>query len=159
VVVPLKTKMIFTKHSDGSRVPGICGASLYQIHATCPDVTCSYWIREPLRPGVTSQKRNPMYRVVTICCCVPRSRAPAPPAGTREELMSFGGSIFLIAVGLVLALAVNVSVSGIDLQLVGWILALVGALGLVLSLVFYRRRRSVVVEPPPVVSDDYPPRY
>jgi membrane protein implicated in regulation of membrane protease activity len=73
--------------------------------------------------------------------------------------MSFGGSIFLIAVGLVLALAVNVSVSGIDLQLVGWILALVGALGLVLSLVFYRRRRSVVVEPPPVVSDDYPPRY
>ena len=57
--------------------------------------------------------------------------------------MSFGGSIFLIAVGLVLALAVNVSVSGIDLQLVGWILALVGALGLLLSLVFYRRRRSV----------------
>jgi hypothetical protein len=73
--------------------------------------------------------------------------------------MSFGGSIFLIAVGLVLALAVNFSVSGIDLQLVGWILALVGALGLLLSLVFYRRRRSVVVESPPVVPDDYPPRY
>ena len=73
--------------------------------------------------------------------------------------MSFGGSIFLIAVGLVLALAVKVSVSGIDLQLVGWILALVGALGLLLSLVVYRRRRSVVVEPPPVVPDDYPPRY
>jgi Domain of unknown function (DUF6458) len=73
--------------------------------------------------------------------------------------MSFGGSIFLIAVGLVLALAVKVSVSGIDLQLVGWILALVGALGLLLSLIFYRRRRSVVVEPPPVVPDDYPPRY
>jgi hypothetical protein len=63
--------------------------------------------------------------------------------------MSFGGSIFLIAVGLVLALAVNVSVSGIDLQLVGWILALV----------FYRRRRSVVVESPTAVPDDYPPRY
>lgn len=73
--------------------------------------------------------------------------------------MSFGGSIFLIAVGLVLALAVNVSVSGIDLQLVGWILAGVGALGLLASLVFYQRRRSVVVEPPPVVADDYPPRY
>ncbi|MFN2477889.1 MAG: DUF6458 family protein [Pseudonocardiaceae bacterium] len=73
--------------------------------------------------------------------------------------MRFGGSIFLIAVGLVLALAVHVSVSGIDLQLVGWILALVGALGLLLSLVFYRRRRSVLVESPPVVPDDYSPGY
>ncbi|MDQ3826638.1 MAG: DUF6458 family protein [Actinomycetota bacterium] len=73
--------------------------------------------------------------------------------------MSFGGSIFLIAVGLVLALAVNVGVSGIDLQLVGWILAGVGALGLLASLVFYQRRRSVVVEPPTVAADDYPPRY
>ena len=73
--------------------------------------------------------------------------------------MSFGGSIFLIAVGLVLALAVKVSVYGIDLQLVGWILAGVGVLGLLASLAFYQRRRSVVVEPPPVVTDDYPPRY
>jgi hypothetical protein len=73
--------------------------------------------------------------------------------------MSFGGSIFLIAVGLVLALAVKVSVSGIDLQLVGWILALVGVVGLLLSLVFYQRRRPVGVEPTPVVPDDYPPWY
>lgn len=73
--------------------------------------------------------------------------------------MTFGGSICLIAIGLILALAVNVSVSGIDLQLVGWILALAGALGLLLSLVLYRRRRTVVVEPPPVAPDDYPPRY
>jgi hypothetical protein len=73
--------------------------------------------------------------------------------------MSFGGSIFLIAVGLILALAVDVSVAGIDVQLMGWILAAVGALGLLLSLMFYRRRRAVVVEPPPVVPDDYPPRY
>lgn len=73
--------------------------------------------------------------------------------------MTFGGSIFLIAVGFVLALAVNVSVSGVDLQLVGWILAGVGVLGLLLSLVLYRRRRSVIVEPPPVAPDDYSPRY
>jgi len=70
--------------------------------------------------------------------------------------MSFGGSIFLIAVGLVLALAVNISVSGVDLHLMGWILAAVGALGLLVSLAFYRRRRAIVVEPPP---DDYPPQY
>lgn len=73
--------------------------------------------------------------------------------------MSFGGSIFLIAVGLILALAVNISVSGVDLQLVGWILAAVGALGLVVSVALYWRRRAVVVDPPPVTTDDYPPRY
>jgi hypothetical protein len=73
--------------------------------------------------------------------------------------MSFGGSIVLIAVGLVLALAVNVSVYGVDLQLVGWILAGVGVLGLLLSLVFYSRRRSVVVEPSPVPPDEPLPRY
>ncbi|HZS22133.1 MAG TPA: DUF6458 family protein [Pseudonocardiaceae bacterium] len=73
--------------------------------------------------------------------------------------MNFGGSIFLIAVGLILALAVNISVSGVDLQLVGWILAAVGALGLLVSLALYWRRRAVVVEPPPVTPDDYPPRY
>ncbi len=33
--------------------------------------------------------------------------------------MRFGGSIFLIAVGLVLALAVDISVSGVDLEMVG----------------------------------------
>ncbi|MDQ3827467.1 MAG: DUF6458 family protein [Actinomycetota bacterium] len=68
--------------------------------------------------------------------------------------MSFGGSIVLIAVGLILALAVNISVSGIDLQLVGWILAAVGALGLLVSVGLYWRRRAVVE--PPVTTDDYP---
>ena len=73
--------------------------------------------------------------------------------------MRFGGSIFLIAVGLILALAVDVSVSGVDLEMVGWILSGVGALGLLLSLVLYWRRRSVVVEPPPEGPDEYSPRY
>ena len=73
--------------------------------------------------------------------------------------MSFGGSIFLIAVGLILALAVNISVSGVDLQLVGWILAAVGALGLFVSVALYWRRRAVVVDPPPVATDEHPPRY
>jgi membrane protein implicated in regulation of membrane protease activity len=73
-------------------------------------------------------------------------------------LMTLGGSIFLIAAGLILALAVNISVYGVDLQLVGWILAAVGALGLLLSVTFFRRRRAVVVEPPPE-PNDYTPRY
>lgn len=73
--------------------------------------------------------------------------------------MRFGGSIFLIAVGLILALAVDISVSGVDLEMVGWILSGVGALGLLLSLVLYWRRRSIVVEPPLVGPDEYSPRY
>ena len=49
--------------------------------------------------------------------------------------MGIGGSIFLIAVGLILALAVNVNVAGVDIHLVGWILTAVGVIGLLVTLV------------------------
>ncbi len=60
-----------------------------------------------------------------------------------------GSSIGLIAVGLILALAVDFDISGVDLSLVGWILAVVGVLGLVASLAMTRRatRPRVVEEP------------
>jgi hypothetical protein len=48
--------------------------------------------------------------------------------------MGIGTSIFLIAVGAILRYAVNVSVSGIELQTVGLILMIVGIVGLVISL-------------------------
>jgi hypothetical protein len=72
--------------------------------------------------------------------------------------MSIGASIFLIAVGLILALAVNVDLSGIDVQTIGWILTLVGVGGLVLSLAVWNRRRvtvreEAVVRDQPVVRD------
>jgi hypothetical protein len=51
--------------------------------------------------------------------------------------MGISLSILLIAVGAVLAWAVNAEVSGIDLQVAGVILVIVGAIGLVLSLVFW----------------------
>ena len=51
--------------------------------------------------------------------------------------MGLGVSIFLIAVGAVLAWAVNASVSGLELQTIGWILMIVGIVGLLLSLVFW----------------------
>jgi hypothetical protein len=51
--------------------------------------------------------------------------------------MGIGVSIFLIAVGLILALAVNVSTSGVDIDTIGWILVVVGAVGLLLSLIFW----------------------
>lgn len=48
--------------------------------------------------------------------------------------MGIGTSIFLIAVGAILKFAVTASVSGISLATVGVILMVVGALGLVLSI-------------------------
>ena len=51
--------------------------------------------------------------------------------------MGFGVSLFLIAVGAVLAFAVNTTVNGLDLVAVGWILMIVGAIGLIASLIFW----------------------
>jgi hypothetical protein len=67
--------------------------------------------------------------------------------------VGLGTSIFLIAVGAILIWAVNASVSGIELATVGWILLIVGAIGALLSLIFWSswggfggRRRDVVRE-------------
>ncbi|HVE47557.1 MAG TPA: DUF6458 family protein [Acidimicrobiales bacterium] len=60
-------------------------------------------------------------------------------------------SVFLIAVGAILAFAVNVSVSGVDLDTIGVILMIVGAIGLLASMLFWSslspagRRDEVVV--------------
>jgi Domain of unknown function (DUF6458) len=75
---------------------------------------------------------------------------------SEEERMGVGVSIFLIAVGLILWLAVNVTASGIDLNMVGIILVIVGAIGLLLSLLFWSswggiggyRRETVVRDDP-----------
>ena len=52
--------------------------------------------------------------------------------------MGFGASLFLIAVGAVLAFAVHVqNSSGFDINTIGVILLIVGGLGLILSLIFW----------------------
>lgn len=66
--------------------------------------------------------------------------------------MRIGSSIALIAVGLILALAVNIDVDGLDLDLIGWILAGVGVVGLLVSLALARRTRPVLREDPAVVE-------
>jgi len=72
--------------------------------------------------------------------------------------MGVGVSLILIAVGLVLALAVNADVSGLDINTIGWILTIVGALGLVISMIFwsswggpgsFSRRRTTYVDDGP----------
>ena len=56
--------------------------------------------------------------------------------------MGYGFGGFLLVVGLVLALAVRDSVNGVDLVMVGWIMALVGALVIVLTAVTLSRGRG-----------------
>ena len=51
--------------------------------------------------------------------------------------MGIGVGIFLIAIGAVLAFAIHVTASGVDLHTIGIILMIVGGLGVLLSLVFW----------------------
>ena len=60
--------------------------------------------------------------------------------------MGIGTSIFLLALGAILAFAVTDAISGVDLTLVGYILMGAGVLGLLISLMAINRdRRSTVV--------------
>ena len=63
--------------------------------------------------------------------------------------MTIGSSLFLIAVGAILKFAVTATVSGIDLQTVGVILMIVGAIGLAIGLYLMYRTRSTDVPRPP----------
>src|SRR6476620_9984353 len=90
---------------------------------------------------------------------------PTRASGHRREqlkedvFMGIGVSLILIAVGAILTWAVNATVSGLDINTIGIILMIVGAIGLVLSLMFWSswggvggaRRRTTYVEdaPPP----------
>ncbi len=68
--------------------------------------------------------------------------------------MGIGFGVFLIVAGAVLAFAVNTSVSGVDLHLIGWILMGAGALVIMLSLLIFmprtRRARSTAVTTDPL---------
>ncbi len=67
--------------------------------------------------------------------------------------MGIGVSLLLIAVGAVLAFAVHVTTTGFDINTVGYILLIVGAVGALISLIFWSswggvggRRRTMVDE-------------
>ena len=62
--------------------------------------------------------------------------------------MRLGTAIVMLALGAILAFAVEFDVSGIDIRVVGWILMIVGALGIVLELAIWgpRRRRITTTD-------------
>jgi hypothetical protein len=80
----------------------------------------------------------------------------------ETDHMGLGVGIFLTAVGAILAFAVSKTVSGVNIHTIGWILMIVGIIGVVLSMIFWSswagpgywngRRRTTTV-------DDGPPRY
>ena len=70
--------------------------------------------------------------------------------------MGIGVSIFLIAVGAILAFAVNFDVNGVDIAVVGYILMIVGLIGLIMTAFIWgprNRGRSDVVEERRVYDD------
>jgi hypothetical protein len=71
--------------------------------------------------------------------------------------VGISASVFLIAIGAILAFAVTATVEGIDIVTVGWILMAVGVIGMIVSLLAWDtwggfgrsyRRRVVVDEDP-----------
>jgi hypothetical protein len=61
--------------------------------------------------------------------------------------MYIGGSLALIAVGAVLSFAVSDRISGVDLYTAGLIFMVVGALGLLISLIVSGQQRGRRVDP------------
>jgi membrane protein implicated in regulation of membrane protease activity len=60
----------------------------------------------------------------------------------KEIPVGYGFGAFLLVLGLVLALAVTDQVSGVDLTMVGWIMAIVGVLVIVLTAATLSRARG-----------------
>ena len=80
--------------------------------------------------------------------------------------MGLGVGIFLSAIGAVLAFAVSKTVSGVNIHTVGWILLIVGIVGIALSMIFWSswagpgywagRRRTTTIDDGPAPR---PPGY
>ncbi|MEU6074297.1 DUF6458 family protein [Micromonospora sp. NPDC047074] len=64
--------------------------------------------------------------------------------------MGIGTSIFLIALGAILTFALDASLGGLNLDVVGWILMAAGVLGLIMTTLIWGRRRQVVSTTEPV---------
>jgi hypothetical protein len=62
--------------------------------------------------------------------------------------MGIGAGLFLLALGAILVFAVNATVSGLDLHVIGWVLMATGAAGLAVFVYIWNRRRApATIEP------------
>jgi hypothetical protein len=68
--------------------------------------------------------------------------------------MGIGVSIFLLAIGAILTFAVNAEVSGLDISVVGVILMVCGAIGLLLTMLVLNRRGGAAVVEDRVITRD-----
>ena len=68
--------------------------------------------------------------------------------------MGIGASILLIAVGAILTFALNVQVGWLDVDVVGWVMMLAGAIGLIFTMLIWGPRRRRVVTRDSVDSVD-----
>ena len=59
--------------------------------------------------------------------------------------MGIGGGIFLLALGAILAFAVNAHISGIDINIVGWVLMAAGLISLILTIWYWNTRRRTTM--------------
>ena len=57
--------------------------------------------------------------------------------------MGIGVSVFLLAIGAILTFAFEASVRGLDINVVGIILMIAGAIGLLLTMLVFGRRDTV----------------
>lgn len=64
--------------------------------------------------------------------------------------MGIGVSVFLLALGAILAFAVNYSVNGVDIHVIGFILMAAGVVGLFMTTLLFGRRDRVA----PVVTEE-----
>jgi hypothetical protein len=62
--------------------------------------------------------------------------------------VGIGGSIFLIALGAIFAFAVDVELGWLDVAVVGWVLMIVGVIGLIMTAWLWQGRRRTVVTTP-----------
>jgi hypothetical protein len=72
--------------------------------------------------------------------------------------MTIGSSIFLIALGAILRYAVTATVAGVDIQVIGLILMIAGAIGLVIGLYLLTVARRDPAYRDPGYRDDPPIR-
>ncbi len=67
--------------------------------------------------------------------------------------MGYGFGVFLIAIGLILALAVQDRIQGIDLVMIGWIVAGAGAVLVIITAIQANVRRSSTTTATTTASD------